>query len=184
MTASEPNQPIVASVVAVARNGVIGRDGDLPWRLSSDLKMFRKLTMDKPLIMGRRTFQSLKKPLDGRDNIVVTRDDNFAAVDGVLIACSVAEALDIAKTCAARRGAEEIMVIGGAAIYQAMAEDVSRIYWTAVNGEPEGDTFYPKLDPKSWVEVSRTPIPQGPKDEFAAELRVYERSQSLAPNLS
>lgn len=110
----------VALVVAVARNGVIGRDGDLPWRLSSDLKLFRRITMDRPIIMGRRTWSSLKKkPLDGRDNIVVTRDHEFKA-PGARVVHTIEDALQIAREAAARRGVDEIMVIGGAEIYKAV----------------------------------------------------------------
>ena len=104
----------IAFVVAVAENGVIGRDGELPWRLPSDLKTFRRLTMGKPVIMGRKTFQSIGKPLDGRDNIVVTRDPDFAAARRASSPPSLADALALGRQLAAERGADEIMVIGGA----------------------------------------------------------------------
>ena len=116
---------IVSLVVAIAENGVIGRDGGLPWRLSSDLKTFRRLTMGKPLIMGRRTFQSLKKPLDGRDNIVVSRDPHFRA-EGAIVEPSFEAALDRARLCARARGTDEIMVIGGTRLFaDALATRVS-----------------------------------------------------------
>ena len=133
---------LITLVVAVAENGVIGRDGGLPWRLSSDLKTFRRLTMGKPLIMGRRTFQSLKKPLDGRDNIVVTRDDGFRP-DGAIVVPSFEAALARAKDCAKARGTDEIMVIGGADIFAASLPLAGRIYKTEVHGRPEGDTLMP-----------------------------------------
>ncbi len=164
-------------IVAVARNGVIGHNGDLPWRLSSDLKMFRRLTMGKPLIMGRRTFQSLKKPLDGRDNIVVSRDRAFRP-DGAIVVRDVKEAVEVAKRCASKRGANEIMVIGGAQIYAATLSLVSRIYWTAVDAEPEGDTTFPPLDMAQWAEVGGEVIERGERDEYAARLVVYERQGS------
>ena len=162
-------------IVAVAENGVIGRDGGLPWRLSSDLKTFRRLTMGKPLIMGRRTFQSIGRPLDGRDNIVVTRDP-FFDVAGVSACATVAEALTLARVLAATRGADEIMVIGGAAIYAAVLPAADRIYVTQVHAKPEGDRHFADLDPKTWHEVSREALPKGDRDDFASTLIVYERA--------
>ena len=170
----------VAFVVAVAENGIIGRDGGLPWRLSSDLKLFRRLTMGKPIIMGRRTWQSLpKRPLDGRDNIVVTRDTTFQA-DGAHVVPDAASALRMARNLAMRRNVEEIAVIGGAALYEAMLEDADRIYWTAVHGAPRGDTTFPEFDLAGWRIVSEEPISRGPNDEFSATLRVLERLKEAA----
>lgn len=165
----------VALVVAVARNGVIGRDGDLPWRLSSDLKLFRRLTMGKPIIMGRRTWASLKKkPLDGRDNIVVTRDRSFQA-PGANVVHSFDDALTHARTVAAERGANEIAVIGGAEIYKAALPFADRLYWTEVAAEPKGDTCFPDFAKEEWREVSREDIARGPKDEYSAVLIVLDR---------
>jgi dihydrofolate reductase len=165
---------LITLVVAVAENGVIGRDGGLPWRLSSDLKTFRRLTMGKPLIMGRRTFQSLKKPLDGRDNIVVTRDDGFRP-DGAIVVPSFEAALARAKDCAKARGTDEIMVIGGADIFAASLPLAGRIYKTEVHGRPEGDTLMPEVDWKAWREVSREALPRGPHDNYGATLVRLER---------
>lgn len=165
---------ILSVIVAVAENGVIGREGGLPWHLSSDLKTFRRLTMGKPMIMGRRTFDSIGKALDGRDNIVVTRDPNFE-VQGVSACPTLDEARTLARVLATTRGADEIMVIGGAAIYDAVMPDVYRIYFTRVHASPEGDRFFPTPDPDDWREVSREPLPQGPRDDFASTLIVYER---------
>ncbi|MEQ1717985.1 MAG: dihydrofolate reductase [Hyphomicrobium sp.] len=162
-------------IVAVAENGVIGKDGGLPWRLSSDLKTFRRLTMGKPIVMGRRTVQSIGKPLDGRDNIVVTRDP-FFEVAGVSNADSIADALTLARVLARTRGADEIMVIGGAAIYAAVLPQANRIYLTRVHAKPEGDRHFPELDPAEWHEVSREGLPQGERDEFPATLVVLERT--------
>lgn len=162
-------------VVAVADNGVIGRNGGLPWRLSSDLKLFRRLTMGKPIIMGRRTWQSLpKRPLDGRENIVVTRDQGFVA-EGARIVADAGEAVDLATGLARKSGVDEISVIGGAALYEALLEKADRIYWTAVRGNPEGDTTFPDFDLSDWKVVCEEPIERGPKDEFEAVLRVMER---------
>ena len=166
---------ILSLIVAVAENGVIGRDGGLPWRMSSDLKTFRRLTMGKPLIMGRRTFESIGKPLDGRDNIVVTRDANFD-VAGVSACESVSEALTLARVLAATRGADEIMVIGGARLYDAVLPQADRIYFTRVHASPTGDRHFPALDVNAWREVSRESLPKGDRDEFAATMIIYERA--------
>lgn len=166
--------PILSFVVAVGKNGVIGRDGQLPWRLSSDLKAFRKLTMGKPLIMGRKTWASLPKALDGRDNIVVTRDADLIA-PGALIAADLESALGLAKRCAEERRAAEIMVIGGAAIFNDLMDRAERIYWTAVDASPEGDVYFPDIDWSQWREISSEALPRGPKDEFDATMRRFDR---------
>jgi dihydrofolate reductase len=164
----------ISLIVAVAENGVIGRDGGLPWRLSSDLKTFRRLTMGKPVIMGRRTFQSIGKPLDGRDNIVVSRDPSFE-VDGVSTCESLGDALTLARVLAITRGGDEIMVIGGAGIFDEALAVADRIYLTRVHAAPEGDTHFAPLDAGTWREVSREPLPQGPRDDFASTLFIYDR---------
>ncbi len=164
----------ISFVVAASENGVIGRDGGLPWRQSSDLKTFRRLTMGKPMIMGRRTFESIGKPLDGRDNIVVTRDP-FFEVNGVSVAPSVADAVTLARVLAMTRGADEIMVIGGAQIYDALLPIADRIYLTRIHAEVEGDRHLPPLDPARWREVSREVLPKGERDDHAASLFVYDR---------
>ncbi len=168
---------LLSLIVAVAENGVIGKDGGLPWRLSSDLKTFRRLTMGKPIIMGRRTFQSIGKPLDGRDNIVVTRDPNFEA-PGVSVADSVADALTLARVMARTRGADEIMVIGGADIYKVALPAADRIYLTRVHASPEGDRYFPELPSEDWREVCREALPQGDRDAHPSTLIVLERKES------
>ncbi len=167
--------PLVALVVAVAENGIIGRNGDLPWRLSTDLRLFRRLTMGKPIVMGRRTWQSLKKrPLDGRPNIVVTRDASFEA-PGAHVCGSLDGALALAGDLAGSCGAEEIAVIGGAELYAAALPFADRIYLTIVHAEPEGDTLFPVLSARDWRETARETLPQGPNDEHAATLTILER---------
>ena len=141
-------------IVAVAENGVIGRDNDLPWRLSGDLKRFKAVTMGKPLIMGRRTFDSIGRPLPGRANIVLTRDADFSP-EGVLVVHDPDAALEVAEQEAGRAGADEIMVIGGAGIYDLFLDRASRIYLTEVHDSPPGDTRFPPLDPAIWRERSR-----------------------------
>jgi dihydrofolate reductase len=168
------NDITVSFIVAVSENGVIGRDGGLPWRLSSDLKTFRRLTMDKPIIMGRKTFQSIGKPLDGRDNIVVTRDPSFE-VPGVSTCETVSDALTLGRVLATTRGAEEIMVIGGAAIYDAAFPVVDRIYLTRVHAVVEGDRHFAPLDAAVWQKVSEEALPHGPRDDHSSTLIVYDR---------
>jgi dihydrofolate reductase len=165
---------LITLVVAVAENGVIGRGGGLPWHISADLKTFRRVTMGKPVIMGRRTFQSLKKPLDGRDNIVVTRDSDFNA-EGAIVAPSFEAALAKAEQCARARGVHEVMVIGGADIFAASLPIAGRIYKTEVQGRPEGDTFMPTVDWTRWQEISREALPRGQRDDFGATLILLEK---------
>jgi len=165
----------ISFVVAAAENGVIGRDGAIPWRVPSDLKIFRRLTMGKPVIMGRKTYASIGKPLDGRDNIVLTRDADFRAA-GVECAGSIEEALQIARGCAARRGVDEIMVIGGAEIFAAMLSRADRIYLTRIHARPEGDTVFPEPDPAVWREVSAASVSPDPRDTARATLHTYERA--------
>jgi dihydrofolate reductase len=170
---------IISLVVAVADNGVIGRDGGLPWRLASDLRTFRRVTMGKPLIMGRRTFLSLKKPLDGRDNIVVSRSADFHP-EGAIMAPDFAAALSIARECAAKRGTSDIMVIGGADVFAAALPLARFIYKTEVHGTPSGDTLLPAIDWSQWEEVEREPLPTAPQDDFSATFVLLERRQSAA----
>ena len=147
----------LALIVAVARNGVIGCDNKLPWHLPEDLKWFKANTMGKPMIMGRKTFESLGEPLPGRPHIVISRNPDFGC-EGVAVAPSIDKALEIAKICAAEAGASEIMVIGGANLYRQMLPRVERIYKTAIELEPEGDAYFPELG-KDWIissEIKKT----------------------------
>jgi dihydrofolate reductase len=141
-------------VVAVAENGIIGKDNGLSWRLPSDLKRFRRVTMGKPLIMGRRTYQSIGKPLPGREIVVLTRDKSFAAT-GVHVVHSPQEAVLTAEELAAKMGASEIIVAGGADIYAALLPQAQRIDLTRVHAAIDGDAVFPELDPQHWRELSR-----------------------------
>jgi dihydrofolate reductase len=167
--------PIVAVVVAVADNGVIGREGRLPWRIPSEMEHFRRVTLDKPAIMGRKTFASLKKPLAKRDNIVLTHNREYAP-QGAIAVESVEQALRVAGDCAMARAAKEIMVIGGAAIYAALLPQAARIYFTRVHAKPEGDVAFPELDPGLWREMSSGYHEPGEGDEFAYTILVFERA--------
>lgn len=166
----------IALVVAVAENGVIGRQGGLAWHLSSDLKFFRKLTMNKPLIMGRKTFASIGKPLDGRDNIVITRNAAFEA-PGILVAANLEDALELAQTKARTRGADEISIIGGAQIYKLTLPMAGRINLTQVHASPDGDIFFPEIDKAQWREISRERHAAGPRDSADYSFVVLERIQ-------
>jgi len=166
----------LALVVARARNGVIGREGKLPWRLKSDMALFKALTWDKPVIMGRKTWDSLpKKPLPGRLNIVLSRDGAFAP-ETALVCERFQEAVDIGREHAEEDGAEEVCVIGGAALYALALPKARRLYVTEVDADVEGDAHFPALDEAAWREVRRDPHPAGENDEFAFTLRVLERA--------
>ncbi len=171
-----PNKSDVrlALVVAVADNRVIGKEGALPWHISSDLKFFRAITMNKPLVMGRKTFDSIGKPLDGRDNIVITRNKDFS-VPGVLVAANLEDALQLAHEKAAARGADEIAVIGGAQIYGLVLPRADIIYLTEVHASPEGDTCFPTLSEEEWSEISRERHDAGSRDSADFSYVVLER---------
>jgi dihydrofolate reductase len=161
-------------VAAIAENGVIGRDGGLPWRLRSDLKHFRDLTLGHPVVMGRKTHDAIGKPLSGRTNIVVTRDSAFAA-PGVVAAPSLDAALAVARGDAWRRGVAEIMVIGGADIYGQTIGRAARLEVTRVHARPEGESLFPQIDPAHWRESRRREHPAGPGDDVAFTTLIYER---------
>ena len=158
--------PRIATVIiaAVAENGVIGRENALPWRLPSDLKRFRAVTMGKPIVMGRKTFLSIGKPLDGRSNIVVTRDSRFAA-PGLVTAASLDKALSVARGDALRRGVDAIVVIGGTEVFALAMPLADRLDITLVHAKPQGDTNFPEIDPKVWRETERSEHPAGPGDD-------------------
>lgn len=143
------SDPVILSlIVAVAENGLIGRDGDLPWRIPADLKFFKETTMGKPIVMGRKTWQSIGRPLPGRVNIVITRDRQFVA-DGAVVVHDLAAAL------AAAGDVPEVMIIGGAQIYEMALDRADRVYLTEVQASPDGDTFLPDFAPEDWREVAR-----------------------------
>ena len=166
----------IVVVAAVAENGVIGRDGGMPWRMKSDMRHFRALTLGKPVVMGRKTYLSLSiKPLPGRTNIVVSRDAAFTA-PGVLVAPSLQAALDAARGDALRRGADAIMVIGGADIYAQAMPLAARLEITRVRMQAEGDAVFPPIDPAVWREVARAAHPAGPEDDAEYSVVTYMRT--------
>jgi len=165
---------IVAFVVAMAENGVIGRNGQLPWRMPSDLKQFRKLTLRKPVVMGRKTFEPIRKPLGRRNNIVITRQKDFAP-PGVRVADTIAGAVALGRTLASRRGVNEVAIIGGAEVFRAALPLTQRVYLTLVHGRPEGDIVLDQSDPAVRREASREPMQQTARDQFSADFIVLDR---------
>ena len=144
----------IALIAALADNRVIGANGGLPWRIPADLKHFKALTIGKPVVMGRRTFDSIGRPLPGRPNIVVSRGSN-ALPDGVDVASDVEEAVAVARRRAAECGADEIMIIGGETLYSALLPRADRLYLTLIHETAPGDAFFPAFDAAEWVEVAR-----------------------------
>lgn len=171
---SSATSPQIVFVVAVAENGVIGRDNAMPWRLKSDLKRFKAITFNRPVIMGRKTFASIGRPLPGRTNIVVTRDKKFQA-PGIVVATSLDAAHDIARGDALRRFVTEIMVIGGADIFAQWLTKADRLEITEVHDQPEGDTFLKPVDPAEWQEVARTRHSKADSDTADFSYVTYKR---------
>jgi dihydrofolate reductase len=162
--AAHSASPRLIAVVAVARNGVIGADNALPWRVSSDLKRFKALTWGKPMIMGRRTWDSIGRPLPGRETVVLTRDPHFMA-EGAHVARSPDEALATARRLAAHIGASEIVIVGGAAVFRTYLDRTDVIHLTEIALHTAGDVYFPALDPAEWLEVARETPARGEKDE-------------------
>ncbi|MBI3439904.1 MAG: dihydrofolate reductase [Proteobacteria bacterium] len=167
-------QPKLTLVVAIAKNGVIGRDGRLPWRLSSDLRRFKAATIGKPVLMGRKTWESLpRRPLPGRPNLVLSRDPNFRAEGGwnftkldALIAAG--------RAMAEEAKVDEVCVIGGSHLFEAMLPLADRIVLTEVNLEPAGDTHF-TIDRSAWREISREDVVAGPNDDADFTVRILEK---------
>jgi dihydrofolate reductase len=162
-------------VAAVAENGVIGRDGGLPWRLPSDLRRFRAITLGHPVVMGRKTYDAIGKPLPGRTNIVITRDTRFAA-RGVISAPNLDAALMVARGDALRRGVRRIMIIGGGELYAQTIGRACRLEITRVHARPAGDSMFPAVDPARWRETERREYPAGPDDDVPFTALAYERA--------
>jgi len=168
--------PRLVLVAAVAENGVIGRDGDMPWRLPGDLRHFKSLTLGKPVIMGRRTFDSIgRRPLPGRPNIVLTRDPAFRA-EGVQVASDLEAALRMAEGEAARLDADEIAVIGGSALYAETLPRAGRFYLTEVHAAPDGTVRFPDFDRAKWREIARDGPHREPGEPHAYSFVILERS--------
>jgi dihydrofolate reductase len=164
----------IVLVAAVGDNGVIGRAGGMPWRLKSDLAHFKRLTLNKPVIMGRKTYLSIGKALPQRTNIVLSRDFSLAA-PGAVLATSLTAALAYARKDAEKRGTDEIMVIGGSDVFEATMPMAARLEITHVHSNAEGDVGFPPIDPAVWREAARTKHPAGPQDEASFDVTTYVR---------
>jgi len=159
----------LAIIVATDENGLIGRDNDLPWKLSADLQYFRKVTMGKPIIMGRKTHESIGRPLPGRLNIIITSDKNYSA-EG----CTVVDSIDAALQACGE--VEEAMVMGGASLYKQFLSQADRLYLTQVHASLEGDTWFPDWHKPDWQQISREDHLADDKNEFNYSFLVFERN--------
>ena len=166
--------PRLAMIAAVAENGVIGAGDRIPWRIPSDMAHFRRMTMGKPLIMGRKQFEIFGKPLPGRTSIVLSRRTDFHP-DGVIVVGDLASAVARAKSIAAADGVDEAMVIGGGEIYAEAMPFADRLYVSHVALSAQGDVAFPPIDPREWRVIEQPPVVPSPKDEAEYVVRVYER---------
>ncbi len=168
------SRPLFDIVVAMAENGVIGRDGDMPWHLSTDLKHFKALTLGRPMVMGRKTFESIGKPLPGRETFVVSRDPAFRP-DGVTVLADLDAALGAAAASAEAKGVPSFVVAGGGVLYAATIERADRLFVTRVAASPEGDTRFPAIDPALWELAASEPMVRGERDSADAVFETWVR---------
>lgn len=166
--------PKLSAIVAMDRHRVIGRDGDLPWRLSSDLKFFKRMTLGKPCLMGRKTWESLPFPLPGRPNLVLTRNPDFKA-KGAEIFADMNAMIGRGYELAGGIGADEIMLIGGAQLYATLLPQCDRLYITRVDAEVDGDAVFPEIDLQKWQPISEEGPIQGENDDYPFHVVVFER---------
>jgi dihydrofolate reductase len=167
----------VSLIAALAENGIIGRGGQLPWHLSADLKRFKRLTMDHTIIMGRKTWESIGRPLPGRRMVVITRQGGYQA-DSVAVVCSLEDALALARAA----GDEEAFVIGGAEIYRLALPFADRLYMTLVLAEVEGDTKFPEIDWETWARIDSESVEADADNEFPHLFYVFERCEAETPS--
>jgi dihydrofolate reductase len=165
----------IVVIVAVSENGIIGRDGDMPWKLSTDLKRFKALSMGKPLVMGRKTFESVgSKPLPGRPHIIISRSQRFD-MPGVETVASLEQALDRGRAIADETGVDEICVVGGGEIYRQALPLADLLYVTHVEAAVDGDTAFPAIDPAMFEQLEETAVPAGEKDNYPTRYAIYRR---------
>jgi dihydrofolate reductase len=164
----------IAIVVATDLDGIIGRDGRLPWHLPADLRHFKRLTMGKPMIMGRKTYESIGKALPGRTSIVLSRQAGFEA-PGCLVASTTEQALALAAGASAELGIDETMVIGGEAVFREFLPRAERVYWTEVQAHVGGDVRFPRLEPGEWLEMARTDLPADAENPWSLRFRTLVR---------
>jgi dihydrofolate reductase len=174
VTATAGDRPHIVLIAAVAENGVIGRDNTIPWRLKSDQQRLKAMTLNKPVVMGRKTFESLRRPLPGRTNIVITRDASYRA-PGAIVTTSFEKACAVALGDALRRSAADIVMLGGEDVYSRALPIADRLEITEVHAAVEGDTRFPAIDPAQWEEVLRVGNPAGPDDSAAFSYVTYRR---------
>ena len=164
----------VAMIAAVAANGVIGRDGGIPWKIPSDMAFFKRTTMGKPIVMGRKQFESVGHPLPGRTNIVVTRQDGYQP-DGVIVIDDLDAAIEHAKTIAETDGVDEAMIIGGGEIYAQGMRFADRLYISHIDLRPEGEVSFPTIDPGAWTVVEEPEVVPSERDEAVYRIAIYAR---------
>ena len=160
---------ILSLIVATSENDIIGRDGELPWHLPNDLKYFRKVTLGHPVIMGRKTYESIGHPLPKRQNIVITRNEDFISEE-----CDIVHSLDQALSIV-NQDVEEVFVIGGGQIFELALPQAQRVYLTRVHTVIQGDAIFPELDEDEWREVSREIHPDDERHEYAFSFLIFER---------
>ncbi|CBI76654.1 Dihydrofolate reductase [Bartonella clarridgeiae 73] len=164
----------ICLIAAVSQNSVIGRAGAMPWRLSTDLQRFKALTLNKPIVMGRKTWDSLRHPLPDRTNIVITRNRTLIS-EGAVIAHSLSQACNIAEEVACQSGADAIFIIGGGEIFQQGLQIADKIFLTEILACIEGDSFFPVFDKEKWTIVKTQYIPESDKDNYPTRFVIYER---------
>lgn len=166
--------PKLSAIVAMDRNNVIGREGDLPWRLPSDLKHFKRVTLGKPCLMGRKTWESLPFPLPGRPNLILTRDKTYQAKKAIIfndLHAMIGRAYELAGAT----GVDEVILMGGAQIYAKALQYCDRLYVTHIETEVQGDAVFPEIDSKIWEQVSSEGPHQALNDDFPFSIAVYDR---------
>jgi dihydrofolate reductase len=169
----------LALIAAVADNNVIGRDGGIPWRIPSDMAFFKRTTMGKPIVMGRKQYESVGKPLVGRTNIVVTRQHGYQP-EGVIVIDDLKAAIEHARSIAEADRVDEVMIIGGGEIYAQALPMADRLYITHVAAAPEGDTWFPRIDPADWEVIEEPEVLPGDRDSAGFRVKVYARSRPPA----
>ena len=155
-------------IVAMGKNRVIGKNGMLPWHISSDLKNFKKITMGKPILMGRKTYESIGRPLPGRENIVLTKNKNYFA-EGCIVKNTIDEVFLYCQKV------PELVIMGGAALYEQTLYEAKRLYITEVNATTDGDVFFPEFDRNEWVEISKNSFEASENDDFDYIFKILER---------
>lgn len=171
--------PRISLIAAVGANGVIGKDGDMPWRIPSDFAWFKRTTMGKPMVMGRKQFETFPKPLAGRPHIVVTRQKDYVP-EGVDVVHNLDAAYVLASRLAAESGADEIMVIGGGDIYAQAMGKADRLYISHVELSPDGDVRFPDIDPEIWAVIDTPEVTPSEKDAAPYRIKIYERHKRPA----